>query len=252
MYKTAKVTFKSITDDKQQSAMRVGHILDMLLMNGQILEYILEAAPPYLVATVTTADDDSLDPQYFNAYIRQELSDFEMQIEIIGDDPLATDSCHCMKHCYMILYADPECSSSPVICGDCHKEIPLIRLPYLYREEEHYSILNWKKLYSAVDRLWMDSLSDRFAKRQLTDPDSELNQRGLAICRELESQTSIPVYLFLRAPLGGWYDFKKNNQSLEHCPKCRGKFKFLKDAPVDKVCVGCRLAFLTVPDDIDR
>lgn len=55
----------------------------------------------------------------------------------------ATDSCHCEDSSWYMLYSDYSESSSPIICGDCGKEIPLIRMPYLFNEYEHFSILSW-------------------------------------------------------------------------------------------------------------
>lgn len=55
--------------------------------------------------------------------------------------------------------------SSPIICGACGKEIPLIRVPYINNKKKHYSILNFQSIYKSVDNLWMNSLSDRFTKR---------------------------------------------------------------------------------------
>ena len=220
----------------------------MLYKNGQIIdEWIVEQHDQNYVANVVTTDDDSLSPEYYNQYILKEIDCFDIEIKIVCDDAMATDSCHCPEHSYYIFAIDPYLSSSPVICGDCGKEIPLIRIPYLYNEEEHYSILNFQKTYQAVDRLWMDSLSDRFTKRQIVDHNSQLNKRGLDIRAELENKVGKPVYYLLCNPIGGWFEFEKNNKVLEGCPKC-GNALFTTEGYFDGVlnqCHGCRLAFVT-------
>ena len=192
MYKIAKIYFKPIIKDRDIALDKIDDILWMLIKNGQILdECIVEDHNDHYIANVITTDDDSLDTKYFNQYIKNEIKDFEINVQIICDDALATDSCHCEEHSYYVLAINPDDSSSPIICGDCGKEIPLIRIPYLYKEEEHYSILSFQRLYKSVDNLWMQSLSDRFSKRQIVDYKSQLNQRGIDICNELNTSVTL-------------------------------------------------------------
>ena len=99
-------------------------------------------------------------------------------------------------------------------------------------------------MYKAVDTLWMDSLSDRFTKRQLVNHKSELNKRGMEIRAELERRIGKPVYYLLANPVGGWYELEKNNQKLEVCPKCGGELEDIENTYADKVCRKCRLAFV--------
>ncbi len=252
MYKIARITFKPIIDGVENIADRIDEILGMLYKNGQILgDWIIEDHAPVYIASVTTTDDDSLEAKYYNQYIRKEIADFYIETEIVCDDALASDCCHCAEHGYYIFAVCPDLSSSPVICGDCGNEIPLTRIPYIYKEEEHYSILNFQSMYKAVDTLWMDSLSDRFTKRQLVNHKSELNRRGMEIRAELEKKVGRPVYYLLANPIGGWYELEKNNKKLEVCPKCGGEFEKIDYAYADKVCQTCRLAFIDPEDEGD-
>ena len=194
MYKIAKIYFKPLIENRDIALDKIEDILWMLIKNGQILEEcIVEDHNVHYIANVITTDDDSLDTKYFNQYIKNEVKNFEINVQIICDDALATDSCHCNEHSYYVLAVNPDDSSSPIICGDCGKEIPLIRIPYLYKEEEHYSILSFQRLYKSVDNIWMQSLSDRFSKRQIVDYKSQLNQRGIDICNELEKKVQKPT-----------------------------------------------------------
>ena len=244
MYIIAKMTFKPSVAGLEGVPDKVDEILGMLHKNGQILDWIIEDHAPVFVARVTTTDDDSLDERYFNQYIRGAIADFDIETEIVGDDALASDCCHCTEHSYYIFAIYPDLSSSPVWCGACGNEIPLTRIPYLFGEEEHYSILNFQQMYKAVDTLWMDSLSDRFTKRQLVSHKSELNKRGMEIRAELEKQVGKPVYYLLANPVGGWYELEKNNQKLEVCPKCGGELEDIENTYAEKVCRKCRLAFV--------
>jgi hypothetical protein len=67
----------------------------------------------------------------------------------------------------------------------------------------------------------------------------------LEIRRELESKVSAPVYYLLRNPIGGWFEFEKNNKNLDSCPRCGGEFTKVDNPCIDKVCHECRLAFVT-------
>lgn len=249
MYKIAKMTFKPLIEENRRDISdRVDGLLHMLYLNGQIInEWIIETREDLFVASIITTDGDSLDSKYHNGYIRKELANFEIGHEIVCDEPMSTDCCHCDEHSHYILAVDPYENSSPIICGDCGKEIPLIRIPYLYQEEEHWSILGFQSMYKAVDRLWMDGLSDRFTKRQIVDHRSQLNKVGMDIRAELENKVKKPVYYLLGNPIGGWYEFVKNNKVLTSCPKCGGEIKkcgghFDKDL---NLCHKCRLAFVT-------
>ncbi len=249
MYKIAKLTIKSSIKNKSEAIDSLNDLFNALRTNGQILNnWIIEDHNDYYEARVTTTDD-SLDEKYYNQYVVDRLKNFQIDVQILADDAGSTDCCHCEEHSFYILGVNPDLISSPIICGDCGKEIPLIRIPYLYNEKEHYSILNFQSIYESVDNLWMNSLSDRFTKRQIIDHNSQLNKLGLDIIAELERKTGKPVYLLLANPIGGWYEFEKNNKNLDVCPKCGGKFRKIKNNYyVDKVCDKCRLAFVTLDE----
>ncbi len=245
MYKVAKMTVRSEIVDRDERIERLESLLSMLYKNGQILDnWIIENYDEHFEIRVTTTDDDSLDPRYYNQYIKKELENFTLEASVLSDDACSADCCHCEKHGFYVIAVDPYDASSPIICGDCGKEIPLIRIPYLYNEEEHYSILNFQSIYKSVDNLWMNSLSDRFTKRQITQHDSQLNKLGLDIRQELEKKVNKPVYLLIANPIGGWFEFEKNNKGSERCPKCGGEFRSIGDY-AKKACEKCRLTFLT-------
>ena len=252
MYKIATITLRPHAEDKDAQIDGITELLRMFYQNGQILdEYLLEDHGAYFVARVTATAEDSLDMRYANEFIRRALSQFEIDAEIVCDDALAYETCDCTEHGYLVLMEDPD-ASSPVFCGNCGREVPLIRLPYLFGEKEHYSILHFQEMYQSVKTLWISSLSDRFTKRQITDPKSALNETGREICRELEERTGTPVYYYLRSDLGSRATFWQVERDPECCPGCGGAFRFLSNGPADMVCDSCRLAFLKVPESSEN
>lgn len=79
----------------------------------------------------------------------------------------------------------------------------------------------------------MNCLSDRFSKRQLSDPNSQLSKSGMEICTALEKVLKKPVFYFLYQP----------NKITKSCPKCKGEWRKSKQTKtVDFVCDDCRLA----------
>ncbi len=235
MYKVAKMTVTSKIVNRDERFDHLENLLFVLYKNGQILRpWIIEDYEDYFEVRVTTTDDDSLNPQYYNQYIKEELENFTIETKILSNDAGATDCCHCEDHSFYIIAPDPNMQSSPIICGDCGKEIPLIRIPYLYKEEEHYSILDFQFIYESVDNLRINCFSNRYTKRQITQYDSQLNKLGFKIRQELEEKVKKPVYLLFVTPI---------DKNLECCPKCGGNLKpIVKYA--DIVCENCRLAFI--------
>ena len=148
MYKVARIIFKPRNAYVEDIADTIDGILAMLYKTGQISEgWSVEKHDQTYVANVVTTDDDSLNPKYYNQYIFKETENFDMEAQIICDEATASDSCHCLKPSSYVLAVEPYIASSPVICGDCGKEIPLYKVPCLYGEKEHYSILNFQKTY---------------------------------------------------------------------------------------------------------
>ena len=126
MYKVAKMTLELKTV-KVSKIEDIDWLLTIMYRNGLILDnYIVKEKDGELFAYVTTTDDDSLNEKHYNSYVKKELKRVEIKkIEIIGDDALATDSCHCCEYDELYLVND-EYGSSPVYCGKCGKEIPLV------------------------------------------------------------------------------------------------------------------------------
>lgn len=241
MYRVCKLNF-TIFDQTEDRKKLLEEFLSTLRMNGQILTYTIVDDGESSYAIAVAADDDALDEGYYDCYTKKYLTRLGVAYEVLGTDVCATDCCHCGAAEYYLLRADYDEISSPVICGDCGREIPLYRIPYVFGEEEHFRILSWQEMYQRVEGLWLDGLSDRFTKRQMIDVNSQLNRQGAELCTELERKLQRPVFLYVRNPIGGWYQAEKNNRILQACPKC-GKNLRTESSVSAGLCDQCRLAF---------
>jgi hypothetical protein len=73
---------------------------------------------------------------------------------------------------------------NPIHCLDCNREVR----PETFRLTARLSddIVSWRSVYDAIDRLWLDSGPyEKWAKAELSNIKSEVNHRGLALCRKL-------------------------------------------------------------------
>jgi len=135
--------------------------LACLFKNGQILEdYLFIKNDGKYMAFATLPEDDALDEEHNNIYVSKYLAEvknhFELSTEIVGENMDAEESCKCAeKPDWYMLYTSWTDEESPVVCGKCGKSVPLYKLPHILGEDEHYSVLYWKKAYRSVDRLFM-------------------------------------------------------------------------------------------------
>lgn len=221
--------------------------LSTLVKNGQIMSNysIIKSNKKYIVYC-TISDITTLSEKYNNEYTNMALKYLNIFFEIIGDNLYFYEDCSYSNSSWYLLYSDYESSNdeSPLKCGDCGNDIPLYKTPYLFGEKEHLTLLNYQKLYACVDTIWMESLSDRYSKNQLTNTGSALVKQGLKIRQELEAKLNKPVYLFVRKPIGGLFDFKNNNFEIDVCPICKEKLDpSLNQDLCGKMCHHCRIAF---------
>ena len=134
---------------------------------------------------------------------------------------------------------------SPVHCGNCGDYIPLYKLPFIpsgscsdVYEQEHYRLMEWKKAYRDVDRLFMNCLSDRFTYRQMNKLDSQLSKDGRDICKAYEDVVGIPFYYYV-------FYYRKTSAL---CPSCGGDWKINSEKTfIDYKCDKCRLVADEMP-----
>ncbi|NMC56703.1 MAG: DUF2310 family Zn-ribbon-containing protein [Eubacteriaceae bacterium] len=206
----------------------------ILYKNGQIHEdyNIVENAANY-IAFVTTPESNSLDKQYNSKYLDDYSDKISITSEYIGNNLNTGEYCSCEQSSWYMLYTDYTKDESPLVCGDCGRQIPLYKVPYIMGTDEHFDIVSLQKVYRSIDRAWMYCLSDRFTKNQLSNPSSQLSKIAFKICNSLEDVLKKPVYYFLYQP-----------QKLpKQCPKCGQEWQDSKrKETVDFICHNCRIA----------
>lgn len=217
-----------------------------LYMNGQIYsDYSLTNVEEHKYeAFVNVPNLESISKKYNNKYVNRSYKYLVVQIKELGKNILYDPNCHCETIPYYILLGTSETTgSSPIICGKCGKEVPLYKVPYLFSQEEHFTLINYQKTYASVHELYMQSLSDRFTRNQFANPDSSLNTMAMGIRKELEIKIKKPVYLNLSRC---FLNIKRAVKEIDSdkCPKC-GKNLIECDYQIGSVkmfrCDDCRL-----------
>lgn len=161
-----------------------------------------------------------INEKYNNEYVNRSYKYLFVQIKEIGRNILYNPLCNCEAVPYYILNGilEPR-RSSFIFCGKCGNEIPLYKVPYLFFQKEHFTLINYLKTYASVHELYMQSLSDRFTRNQFINPNSSLNRMAFKIRKELEKKIKKPVYLHLSR---SFLDIKQIYKKIDNykCPKC--------------------------------
>lgn len=222
-----------------------------LYRNGQIYgDYsLVDCGEHRYNLFVNVPDPESIDKKFNNEYVNRSYIYMDIKTEILGKNILYYSNCSCKQIPFYVLRADAdsdECSS-PVTCGKCGGDIPLYKIPYLFNEKEHYSLIEWQKTYASVYELWIQSLSDRFVKNQILNPKSALNKLSFDVRRELEDKLKKPVYFSFDNAIG--YNPKNKKDEKQVCPICG---KALSDYPY-KIglvkmlkCDDCRISLVAL------
>lgn len=211
--------------------------LGCLYKNGQILRnYELVRGAAGLFAYATLPDADALRARNNSIYVNKcrdaLLKTFDITQEAIGDNVNHGVACACEDPSWYMLRTDITRIESPVVCGDCGHAVPLYRLPYIRDEQEHYSAVSWQWAYKNVDWLWIDGLADRFTRRQLRDPHSQLSLEGRALCKAYAEKTGKAFYYYLF----------QNDKASKTCPVCDGEWKRERaDGRIAYRCDACRV-----------
>ena len=166
---------------------------------------------------------ESISEKYNNEYVNRSYKHLVVQMKEMGKNILYDATCDCEEVPSYILLCNSETgTSSPVICGKCGNEIPLYKVPYLFSQKEHFTLINYQNIYSSLHELYMQSFSNRFTKNQLLNHNSSLNKMAFEVREELENEIKKPVYLCL---LRIFFDHKHGCEKIDSdkCPKCGKK-----------------------------
>lgn len=84
---------------------------------------------------------------------------------------------------------------NPLSCLRCNLEVPPERVGFPETLAEELAV--WTSFYAAFDTLWLDSGEfEDWARRELSDPESVVNRRGLALVAELNRYRPSYMYWF--------------------------------------------------------
>lgn len=118
---------------------------------------------------------------------------------------------------------------NPLACAGCNLEVPPERLAISPQLAE--SLATWRSFHDCFYLLWLDSREfEEWARRQLSEPNSPVNARGLSLRAEL-AQVRRTYYWWFQDP--GADDFVP----FAACPICQGKLS--EAGLVGVVCDNC-------------
>jgi predicted nucleic acid-binding Zn ribbon protein len=131
---------------------------------------------------------------------------------------------------------------NPIHCLRCNLEVAPETLPLSPALVD--SIVAWRGVYDALDRLWLDSGAyEQWAAGQLADLESEVNRRGLALRTELDGVRRCYYWVFTSTD--GTHDSVDDPPSqrvASSCPRCRQMMtRFPNAATPQAVCDTCSL-----------
>lgn len=222
--------------------------------NGQVQgtlqsEYYADNA---MISMPFTIEERSLESNLNNFYVSRQIETLkilcggELVVETLGTtNSVIPTPCICEKSEFYILITNYISIAPPIVCGSCHRSVPLYRLPKYY-DHGYMPILNWESNYIACDHLQMNcEVGERWALKQMREIESQLSRQGLAICLQIEELTNIPVYYYL-------HDYRVNQRKsrLKSCPKCDGQWKIepALHNVYDFKCDRCRLLSIVSPN----
>ena len=244
MYKITKLKFNSNFISKEDEIEEIEWLLTMYYRNGQVLEnYLIEDHIDFYIVTVTIVDDDSLDEKYNNKYVTNQLNNLKYvslsNIEIISDDAVASDSCHCTEYDRFYLIPSNDISS-PIYCSKCEKEVPLYKLKHFY-DDEYTPILDFVKTYQSLNKLWIFGLKDNYTRKEIGNPKSTFNKLGLNICNNYSKILKKDVLLGINSLI----DVENECQEeVTKCLKCGQELLLNKQSKLySKECPKCKIIY---------
>lgn len=184
---------------------------------------------------------DALDEANLNEYVRDELERLravttrEPEFRMIEEKQVELTWCHCKAPSFRLLYSHWNRLISPVLCGDCWRDVPLYRLPLpeYSPSKEHGTLTSWLDKREDFEWIWLHSgAGERAAYRQLARPNSPFIKETRDLAASLEATTGVPTFAFLKHFYKKWGD---------HCPLCERKWKWKGPKKLRFRCDHCRL-----------
>lgn len=234
--------------DADRVADQMAALFGSLRQNGQIIgrEFPIAENADSLRAFIMIPEPEALEAVHNNKYVTKgyavlrEAAQVTPTWSIIGQDPSSAESDDCERRASFILFTDYATLESPLLCGDCFVPLPIYSIPPTYDNSGYYDIMCWQTDYQACDRLQMNCRTgERFATRQMSDPNSSLSREGRDICARIEASTGTPTYYYLYRYLKATTRAK---EEARRCPSCGGGWRLdERQYRIDFRCEPCRL-----------
>ncbi len=172
-------------------------LLCSLMRSGQILnEYTIIKNGNYFLS-VTLPHEDSFDEKYDDTYVRRDRDQikrsFDFKVIPMGENINSTSYCTCTNRPAIEMETHGNDIDSPFICCGCGHPIAKYKLS-TDKDNVNFDLQCWQDSFSAMDKLWMRCLCDRYSGNQLFKTNSILNSQGIALTKKLEEKLGTKVY----------------------------------------------------------
>ncbi len=196
---------------------------------GKIASQYITLNNDKIVYLPFTLEKKSLDKTYNNYYVNKQIDKIEkicqasFQFKTLGTDNYQP-CCTCEKTDFYILITNFITILSPLRCGNCHKSVPLYKIP-IYYDYGYMPILSWETNYNVCDTLQMNcEVGEKWALKQMQEVNSQLSKQGLAICKKIAELTQIPTYYYLHNYRKIKYKKNQQSQLSQSCPMCKSEW----------------------------
>ena len=200
-------------------------LLGNLCKTGQIQGNYEEGyfADNEIIFYQTTLEKNSFSKSFNDKYVSDRLKKIEtlcnakLKTEIVGESiPQYKPVCKCKEHKYFVLFTQAYYGTSPIECGNCSRVVPIYRLKKL-TNDDRYLLISWVTNYKACDDLQLGcSVGERWATKQMTDPNSQLSKDGLEVCSRIKRATGIPTFYYLY----NYRNISLEKDKMRKCPSC--------------------------------
>ncbi len=243
-----KLTFECFQDTTITAAEQaISGVMTELKYNGQIIgqEFPTLLKDGYFVTQVLCPEEDSLAHTNHNKAVKTAISALsnagilQPKITILGQEIHSDTTDPCQQPSWQILYTSYIQTCSALRCGEHFSPIALYKLPAL-ANGSYKQLINWQQDWQACDQLQMNGRSAEFAAlEQISELNSSLAQRGMALRKKIEQYSNVATYYYLYR-VGG--ENAKSEQT-RNCPSCGGDWAL--EQPLHQVidfkCDNCRI-----------
>lgn len=176
-----------------------------------------------IICYQTTLEKNSLSKSFNDIYVSRRLKNLEnlcgakLKTEIVGESiPEYKPVCKCKGHQFYILFTGAFFGTSPIECGKCSGVIPIYRLKEL-THDDRYLLISWDTNYKACDELQLGcSVGERWATKQMSDPNSQLSKDGLEVCNRIKKASGVTTFYYLH----NYRNISVNKDKTRKCPSC--------------------------------